>query len=59
MFYTESITIPAKKISLFSRIYRAFEIAGMARAARELQRLGYNKEYKRALEQLRKLRDEE
>lgn len=59
MFYTESITIPAKKISFFSRVIRAFEISGMSRAAQELHRLGYYKEYQRALEQLRKLRDEE
>lgn len=58
MFYTESVSFPPKKISLFSRLIRAFEIVGTSRAAQELHRLGYYKEYERALEQLRKLRNE-
>lgn len=58
MFYSESISVPPKKISFFSRIIRAFEIAGMSRAAEEFYRLGYYKEYQLALKNLRKLRGE-
>lgn len=45
MFYTESITIGKKKISFWDRVIKTFEKIGVARANRELQRLGYTKEY--------------
>ena len=49
MFYTESITIKTESVSLWSRIVRYFEKIGTARAQRELQRLGYTKEYLESL----------
>lgn len=45
MFYTESVTIKTESVSIWSRIARYFEKIGTARAQRELQRLGYTKEY--------------
>lgn len=50
MFYTESITVKTESVSIWSRIVKYFEKIGTARAQRELQRLGYTKEYLESLE---------
>lgn len=55
MFYTETITIPQKKTSLFERVIRAFERSGYLRAEAELKRLGYIDEAKRVRERINNL----
>lgn len=49
MFYTESITIPAQRPSLFKRFVSLFERVGRARAAAELARMGYHEEAKKIM----------
>jgi hypothetical protein len=49
MFYTESIMIKTESISIWSRIVKYFEKIGTARAQREMDRLGYTKEYLESL----------
>lgn len=44
MFYTETISSPIEKPSLFDRIINTFEKIGYLRAEAELRRLGYHKE---------------
>ena len=50
MFYTESITIKAESVSVWSKILNYFEKIGTARARRELERLGYTQEYLESLQ---------
>jgi hypothetical protein len=49
-------------VNPFSNILKTFkyamELAGMARAARELYRLGYYKDYERIMNQMRKIQAE-
>jgi hypothetical protein len=55
MFYTETISFPLEKPSLFKRLIRSFEKVGCLRAEAELKRLGYFEEAKRVREQLNRL----
>ena len=55
MFYTETISFPSEKPSLFDRIIRSFERIGYLRAEAELKRLGYFEEAKKVREQLSRL----
>jgi len=58
-FYTETIHIPASRPSLFkkflAKINNAFMIAGYARSASELTRLGYHKAAKNCILEMKKL----
>ena len=45
-------------VKFFDTLSFAFEMAGMMRAARELYRLGYIKEYEQTLDTIRKMQAE-
>ena len=56
MFYKESITL-SNRPSFWERIVKMFEIIGYARAAAELNKLGYHKEAKKCILEVRRLKE--
>lgn len=56
MAYTDTVTLKNRP-SFWTRVWRQFEIMGYARAAAELTRLGYHKEAKNCIMQVKRLRD--